>query len=301
MVKKALEVSILIPTYNGKDRLKKNLPAVIEAVNQFDPHHQKSEIIILDDASPQSVILPVSLWLNCPESSQVKYSRSNKNLRFAKTCNRGAKLAKYPILIFLNDDVRPEIDFIAPLVKHFQDSQVFAVGCLEKNLINDQVVLGGRGLVQFKRGLFIHHRAKNQKLLQTDWVTGGSGAFNKKLFLELGGFDPIFSPAYWEDLDLSYRAKKLNYKIIFEPQAKVKHFHEQTNLQAFGSSKIQIISFRNQLLFTWKNLDSPKKLIEHLIWLPYHLILTSIKSKGKFLLGFPWALSKIPRTRRSLR
>lgn len=292
MVKKALGISVLIPTYNGKDRLKKNLPAVIEAINQFDPRHEKSEIVILDDASP---VKNIESFLN-EKFPQVKYSRSKKNLRFARNCNQGARLAKYGIIIFLNDDVQPEVNFITPLIKHFHDLKVFGVGCLEQNLAGSppEIILGGRGILEFKRGLFIHHRAKNQKLIQTDWITGGSGAFNKKLFLELGGFNPIFSPAYWEDLDLSYRAKKLGYKIIFEPQAKVKHFHEQTNLQIFGSPKIQIISFRNQLIFTWKNLDSPKKLAEHLIWFPYHFIFTSIKSKGKFFLGFLQALIKFP-------
>jgi len=284
-------VSILIPTYNGRQRLRENLPSVIKALEKYDPQGKKSEIIVLDDASPANNIKSF-LQQKFP---QVKYSRSKKNLRFARNCNRGARLAKYEIIIFLNDDVRPQENFLLPLIKHFHDPQVFAVGCLEQNLAGSppKTILGGRGILEFKRGLFIHHRAKNQKLLKTDWATGGSAAFNKNLFIILGGFDPLFAPAYWEDIDLSYRARKSGYQIIFEPQAKVEHFHEQTNLQTFGSLKIQIISFRNQLLFVWKNIRS-LKLLQHFLWLPYHLIFTSIKSKGKFLLGFFWALSKMP-------
>ncbi|PJE58197.1 MAG: glycosyltransferase family 2 protein, partial [Candidatus Portnoybacteria bacterium CG10_big_fil_rev_8_21_14_0_10_36_7] len=44
----------------------------------------------------------------------------------------------------------------------------------------------------------------------------------------LNGFDELYSPFYWEDIDLSYRAWKTGYTVLFDPQVLVEHHHETT-------------------------------------------------------------------------
>ena len=69
------------------------------------------------------------------------------------------------------------------------------------------------------------------------------------------GFDPIFSPGYYEDLDLGLRAKKVGYKTIWDPKCEVDHLTEGTFPKSFSSKKLQYIKERNYLIAVWKNID----------------------------------------------
>ena len=277
-----MKVSIVIPTYNALSLLQKNIPTVIKAC-------PNCQLIVVDDAGSDDS----SQWLkkNYPK---VKVVKNKKNLRFAKSVNKGVSAASGEIVVLLNNDVSPKKNFLAPLLKHFKDSQVFAVGCQEINNESGKEVLSGRGQGKFARGFFIHWRAKNQNAKDTLWVTGGSGAFSKKIWDQLGGLDPLFRPAYEEDRDICYNALKSGYRLVFEPKSQVHHIHETSNIKAFGTRKIQTMSYKNQLLFVWKNISSSKYLLQHLFWLPYHLLFTSIRSKGLFLIAFIKATFQLP-------
>ena len=62
----------------------------------------------------------------------------------------------------------------------------------------------------------------------TLFASGGHSAYRRDRFLEMGGFDPLFAPFYWEDVDLCYRAWKRGWKILFEPRSAVLHDHQST-------------------------------------------------------------------------
>ncbi len=85
--------------------------------------------------------------------------------------------------------------------------------------------------------------------------------------MELGGMDEkLLSPLYWEDLDLSYRAQKRGYELLWEPKAMVTHEHEST-VKKLPIRYVQRIQERNQLLFIWKNLTSRILFRKHIIGL----------------------------------
>lgn len=272
-----MQVSVVIPSYNGKEILEKNLPSVISAC-------QACEIIVVDDDSrDQSVAF---LQKSFP---QVKVVVQKKNLRFAAACNTGVKAAKGQVVILLNNDVRPQKNFLKPLVSHFKNKEVFSVGCKEKALTGKKTIVSGRNKAEFKRGFLIHWRTQDQNRKDTFWTFGGSMAVDKQKYLNLGGMDPLFKPAYWEDIDLCWRARQKKWQILFEPKSVVYHRHETTNIKALGKFKMETAAYKNQILFVWKNIGG-LKLLKHFLWLPYHLVFTNIRSKGKFGLGFCWAL-----------
>lgn len=278
-----MTVSIVIPTYNGKRLLEKNLPAVLAATGQ-------SEVIVVDDASEDGTYE----WIkkNYP---QIKTIRNENNLRFGESCNRGVKKVRGKIVVLLNSDVAPQKDFLRPITDDFKDKNMFAVGCKEINVEEGRQIAGGRGVSAFKRGLMIHWRPENQESKQTMWLSGGSMAVKKELWLRLGGFDNLFRPAYEEDRDICWQALKAGYRLVFEPKSIVNHIHETTNKFVFGKRRIQFYSMKNQLLFIWKNISSPKLIFQHILWLPYHLIITSIRTKGMFLVAFAIALCQLPK------
>lgn len=258
-------ISFIIPTYNGKNLLEKNLPAVISEMSKGD------ELIIIDDAGNDGT----PSWLEktikkkvIARGATLKVIVNKENLRFGASCNRAVKVAKYTLIFLLNNDVSPHKGCVDALVNHFEDQGVFGVGCLEKEKKDGKVVEHGKNRLWFDQGLFIHSKAHHMDSGATAWVIGGSGMFDRKKWLELGGFDELFYPAYWEDIDLSFRARKNGWKVLFESKAVVDHNHESTNKDVFGQRKLENISWNNSLKFTWKNGHIWQK-ISFIIWQPY--------------------------------
>lgn len=278
-----MNLSVIIPNYNGKDLLKKNLPKVFEAV-------ENTEIIVVDDASTDG-----SLGVLNDFKTKIKILKNEKNLGFSSTINKGVKEAKGEIIVLLNTDVVPEKDFLKPLLKHFENKKIFAVGCMDKSVEDDKIVLRGRGVGQWKRGFLVHSRGEIDKT-NTLWVGGGSGAFRKSIWEELGGFDGLYNPFYWEDIDLSYRALKSGYKIVFEPKSVVSHEHEKGAIKSsYSNFKVKTIVYRNQFIFVWKNATDLNLQFFHLLWLPYHFIKAFMKGDIAFFTGFFTAFFRLPK------
>ena len=246
---KKKSITIIIPNYNGQRLLVTHLPSVFEAVRNGD------QIIIADDHSSDNSIEWLKKTYDLVEektpdrtdyfifSQQIKLKEktfdltvilNKQNLRFAANCNQAAKLAKNELLFLLNSDVELQQNLFTYLLPYFDDETVFGVGCLEEeNDLKGQTVLGGKNKLSFQRGMFIHQRATEMSSGPTAWVSGGSGLFDREKWQSLGGFDEAFSPAYWEDVDLSFRARERGWKVLFENRAKVLHNHEATNSDVF--------------------------------------------------------------------
>lgn len=290
-----MNISIIIPNYNGEDLLKKNLPKVLSEVKSYKDY--KSEVIVVDDASKDSSISYLEKVTK--EHQNFKFFINKKNLGFSSTVNKGVRESTGDVVILLNSDVYPENNFLEPLLKHFSDEKVFAVGCLDKSIEGEKVVERGRGLGQWKKGFLIHKRGEVNKT-NTLWVSGGSGAFRRSIWDELGGFNELYNPFYWEDIDLSYRALKSGYKVLFEPKSVVKHEHEKGAIKSrYSSKKVKIISYRNQFLFSWENATDYYLQFQHFLYLPYHLVKALIRMDSAFFIGFFSALILLPKVIKS--
>ena len=108
-------------------------------------------------------------------------------------------------------------------------------------------------MLWFQNGCFMHQKASDFTSGETAWVSGGSGLFDRERWLELGGFDERFAPAYWEDIDLSYRAKQKGWQVLFESKAIVFHKHESTHKQVFSSKDMENISWQHAAYFVRKH------------------------------------------------
>ena len=300
-----MKISVVIPNYNGREILAKNLPYVLTT--------EVDEVIVVDDGSTDGSLENIKYQISSfdklrmmpskVEASNIKYTnqklkikliKNQKNLGFSSAVNKGIEAAGGEVVILLNTDVSPEPDFLKPLVVHFSDPMVFAVGCMDKSFEDGKVVLRGRGVGSWQRGFLVHERGEVDKT-DTLWVSCGSGAFRKDLWLKLGGLDPLYSPFYWEDIDLSYRAQKAGYKVLFEPKSIVLHHHEEGVIKKiFSPFSIKKIAYRNQFFFVWKNITNRKMFISHLVWLPYHLLKALVRLDFPFILGFVQAFVKLP-------
>lgn len=296
------KITTVIPTYNGLRLLNNYLNSVIESSRHGD------EIVIVDDNSadetieylkntyhlqeaekPEGLITPKKYY---PDIHEIDFSivygtikKSNKkirlvvialkkNLRFGGAANIGVFLASNRYVFLLNNDVKVEPHTLSTLIKHFDDESVFAVGTLEYEG-GSTGEKAGKNKLWFNKGVFFHSKADTFEFGETAWASGGSSMFDKQKWLELGGFDHVYYPAYWEDVDLSFRARKKGWKILFDPSAEVIHKHETTNNSIFGRKQIEAMSTKNMWAFTWKNTTFLQK-IKLLLWLPYWKIKHSL-------------------------
>jgi len=243
-------ISVVIPNWNGEKLLRKNLPKILAALPR------NTEVIIVDDGSTDGS----KKYLRNIGYRHIGY-RKNKNTSkflirvifndrnrgFIYSCNRGVKEAKGEFVVLLNNDVVPHKGFLEAALKRFDDAKVFAVSFCEQEY--------GWAKIWW-RGGFIHHgvggRGKRSHI--SAWASGGSAIYRKSIWQELGGFDNLYHPFYWEDFDLGYRAWKVGYKIIWDPKAIVEHRHEST-ISKLNKNYVSLVKERNQLLFIWKNID----------------------------------------------
>jgi len=253
-----ITVSVVIPTFNTRDLLERNLPSVIAAFN--NPANKIKEVIVVDDASPDDSYDFVKK--NFPE---VRLIRHKINRGFAISVNTGTRMARGKLVCLINSDVIPDKDFLVAVLPHFEDEEVFGISLHERGFG------WARGI--FKDGFVSHEPGGESKEPHiTFWVSGGSGVYRRNLWMELGGMDEkVFAPFYWEDIDLSYRAMKKGLKILWEPNAYVLHKHEST-ISRLSPKYVSRIRERNQLLFNWKNITSPNFTAKHIAGLAKRII-----------------------------
>ena len=253
--------TVVIPNWNGRDLLAKYLPSVIEALI----HNPDNEIIVVDNASADG-----SAEFLREHFPSVKVLALDRNLGFGGGSNAGFRAARNDIVVLLNSDMRVQPDFLAPLLQPFNDEKVFAVSCqiyfTDPNKIREET-----GLTQGwweNGGLRVRHRDDPAITGAYPCFYGGGGscAFDRRKFLELGGFDELLSPFYLEDTDIGYLAWKRGWKVLYQPRSVVFHEHRGTIGKRFSQAQIDRVLKKNFILFCWKNIHEWPRLWSHFIF-----------------------------------
>ncbi len=281
-----MRASIIIVNWNGVDLLRITLPSIIAAVKHTGVEH---EIIVVDDNSQDD-----SVNLIRAEFPVIKLIALTENHGFGKACNIGVRHSQNPIILMLNNDMVVEQGFLDPLLAVFDKPDVFASVCkvIKWNRQNLDV---GLTTAKFKFGLIKLNRCSPVKVedespMPTFYATGGAVAYSKEKYLQLGGFDEIYHPFYWEDVDLSYQAWKRGWKVIYQPQSIVYHKNGATIGRLFKRDYVKEIYYKNRFLFIWRNITSGWYLTQHILCLAPYLIGTVLTGKLYYIKGFFRAL-----------
>ncbi len=274
-------VSVVIPSFNGRELLSKNLPQLSAALARGG---SPSEVILADDGSTDGS----SEWLR-KEFPQVRVVRSERREGFQRAVSMGLEAARYGLVYFLNSDVSVRPGFLEPLLRHFEDLRTFAVSSRE--------IPGGQGedapdlfpTVRFRMGFWWHRYSEiSPRLVRASpvfFVSMGHGLFRKRMLEELGFLDSRFEPFYFEDQDICFRAWRRGWRCLYEPASVVACEHQATIGRLYSRGRIQHIHWRNRFLFQWKNLTGLRYRLRELFWLPLLAVAAPLSGKWPFTTG----------------
>lgn len=245
---------VVIPSYCSWANLRDNLPALLQ-----ETRRSGTPVLVVDDASPDDT--PDRLAEEFPD---VRLVRRSVNGGFGAACNEGVLAADAPIVYLMNADVRVTPGFLEPVLASFADDpSVFAVSSIAVSR-DGRTVEDGPRRAELRRGHLKWTRFDRQALLALErpvptlYAVGAHVAVDRRRFLELGGFDGLYAPFYWEDVDLSYRALKRGWRVLCEPRSRVHHLREGSDIERTQPRRRYVLAnHRNRFLFVWKNLHDP--------------------------------------------
>lgn len=211
------ELSIIIPTYNRRERLVQ----VLSSLEAQTYPLEKLEVIVISDGSTDGTDAFLEEHRTAYELRPV--FQQNQGVAVAR--NTGLDQAKADWILFLDDDVRPAPELVS---EH--------IACLKSN--DKAVVLGPMLMPKDVRLLpwvrweqlmldkqYNHMLMGKWKPTARQFYTGNT-SLEKQYILQAGGFDPSFFRA--EDVELAYRLKDLGMRFIFNPNAVVYHYAERS-------------------------------------------------------------------------
>lgn len=248
-------LSIVIPNYNGERLLPKFLPSVLAAIEQADA---PTELVVVDDASTDRSL---EMLAGFPTARVV---RRERNGGFSQCCNTGIAEARGEVLLLLNSDVKLPPDFLLHYRHHFDDPQLFAITPAGFDLESGRPIDGGK-LGFWRQGMprttknYYEAQAEEWELTEPYPSFSVIGAYffcDGAKLRSLGGFDPLYTPFLFEDIDLSYRALKRGWKIIYEPRLQAWHQSSSTLKRVIRPFGMRVVSVRNRMVFVLVNIHS---------------------------------------------
>lgn len=248
--------SVIIVTWNALKHLQTFLPSVMVSASP------ETEIIIADNASTDDT----AKWV-AETYPSCKVVTLDKNYGYCGGNNRAAAHATGDILIFLNNDVRVEKDWIREMHSYFDDPNTVAVQPKIRSHTNPEYFeyAGATGgfldklAYPFCRGRIFDTVEKDEGQYDQStnifWASGAAMAIRKEVFQEMGGFDEDFE-FHMEEIDLCWRCLNLGYTITYAPESVV--YHLGGGSLPMNSPRKVYYNFRNNLIMLWKNDASGK-------------------------------------------
>lgn len=261
-------ISVIIPVYKKVDEFINNLENNLKFL-------KGCEIIVVNDDPTASI-------KDRLEKYSVQLIENHKNLGFAGAIDVGIRRAENDNVFLLNSDVRLlDSSFQNSIRKFEQIDKLFGIAFAQRE--KDGSIVGKNKLF-WKNGLLQHSKADDLLDGETSWVEGGSSIIRKDIYEKIGGFDTIFSPFYWEDIELSYRAKKHGHISWFDSSVVVEHHHESTIGSYWTKRSISVVATRNQILCGWKYM-SVANFPQHIATLIYQALLSILRGNFVFAEG----------------
>ncbi len=250
-----MKLSILIPALDDRELLKESLPLVL---TEAAATGLEWELIVIDDTGKGSL----EEWLNAEFPSAACVARE-VNGGFAAATLTGAEEATGDVLCVLNPDVCIQPGFFPPLLERLGSSDVFAVAPLVLR-DGEQTDESLPQLVQ-EDGAVVIRRAAHvepgevapgyEEGFPVAFALGGAFLVRRSELLAQAGFDSLFEPFYFEDVDLCWSAWRSGRRVVVDPRAVAEHSNRGTIGAHVPKKLVRASIEKNRHLFAWKHLD----------------------------------------------
>jgi GT2 family glycosyltransferase len=239
---KTPRVSIIIPVHN-------KFSTTYNCLKSIDRHptRESFEIIIVDDSSTDETLL-ASLLL----SGGCRVIRNPTNLGFVRSSNAGAAAARGEFLFFLNNDTLMRDGWLDELVATFETLPNIGIAGA-KLLFEDGSLQEAGGIIWRLGDGWNWGRGKSPEdpafsyLRDADWVSGAALMIPAALFRSLDGFDELYVPAYYEDVDLAFRVRAGGLRVVVQPASEIVHLEGVSNgidVHGAGMKRHQLTNLR---------------------------------------------------------
>ena len=244
-----MKATVVIPNLNGAGWLKDSIESI------WAQTMQDLELIVVDNGSTDESLAIAQSYQGRPGYTLIQ---NDTNTGFSHAVNQGIRAAKGEYVALFNNDAFAEPDWLENLIAAAeQDKRIFAVSSLmirhfERELADDAgdyVTLLGFAC---KRGDGMK-ASRYQKPGRVFSACGGAALYRKSILDEIGLFDETFF-AYYEDVDISWRANSLGYKNVYCPTARCYHICGATTGAVRYNPFKSIQSGRNSILLPYKNM-----------------------------------------------
>jgi len=254
-----------------------------------------TEILVVDDASPSGIVTATAA--NFPGVRVIQLPRHSG---FAIAANTGIAAATTPIVELLNDDTvvtphwtdsplrlfaNPAIAAVAPLVLQLDPARQAAGLPPLIDSAGDSYDPGGFAQKRCHNQIYLPDAAVPRSQIPVPNSASASAAFYRRsAVLAVGGFPPHFG-AYFEDVDLSLRLRRLGHEIHFDPDSIVWHRVSASYGRKPTRRLLEQQSCNEERLF-WRNSS-----LRHI---PRHLAVLAAKAARRTLEGTltPWATGR---------
>lgn len=253
-------VFVSILNFNGKN----NTIACLRSLEKVTREKFDLKVVVIDNASREKFDLPDFKNLN------VHLINNDKNLGFSGGHNVGIKFAlgnRADYVVILNNDTIVDEKLISELLKNSEDAGIVAPKIyfypgseFHKDRYNKEergkVFWYAGGIMDWKNVLARHRgvddvdHGQYDKTESTDFASGCCMLVKREVFDNVGLFDEKYF-LYYEDNDLSQRAKRLLFKIAYNPKAVLWH-KNAGSVGGSGSSIQDYYISRNRMLFGMK-------------------------------------------------
>lgn len=247
-------VDIVLPVYGQPEFLK----ACLESLYAHDAGVPYS-VTLVDDKSPGEMG-----WVyDYAQGQGARVIHNRKNKGFAGTCNTGARNGKAPWILLLNTDIIITHDgWLAAMVDEGKDPTVGVVGCLltffpEEHPLYEEHPLRpvekvqhagvcfdilGRPYHIFSGWSADHPKVRQRREMNT--VTGACLMARRALWRRLGGLDEDYTRGNFEDVQFCLQARIAGFKVIYTPEAHLRHFAGGSNNSETAKRNAQLFQLK---------------------------------------------------------